>query len=398
MVDQLTQEVGERVRFHRLAVKKTQSVVAGLAGITTDYLYQIERGKKLPTLQVLLALARALELPPTALITESTGQDGPVQWCTVGEDLHRVMTLPLAPSEEPLPLRDLRRQVNDAWRLWQSSRARYSQVGRVLGQLITEVERTLRVTATADDRREAYRAAADLYGLARTVTKRMNRMDLSGLAADRGYRAAEACGDSLRIAAARWNLAHVALAGQHHDVTEDIALTAANELYDYSNCDAAAMYGSLVLVAGIAAARRSDTWVARDRIRSIAPIARRTGECNTLWTAFGPTNVAMYAVSIEVEAGEVVEASRIAEGIEFERSLSIERRVAFLLEQARCCNQLRDYSSALVLLQKVEREAPEDLVYRPSARIALRHIVQHAARTTASEAATFAERIPVPMG
>ncbi len=83
MVDQLTQEVGERVRFHRLAVKKTQSVVAGLAGITTDYLYQIERGKKLPTLQVLLALARALELPPTALITESTGQDGPVQWCLI---------------------------------------------------------------------------------------------------------------------------------------------------------------------------------------------------------------------------------------------------------------------------------------------------------------------------
>ncbi|MEV5541049.1 helix-turn-helix transcriptional regulator [Saccharopolyspora shandongensis] len=32
----------------------------GLAGITTDYLYQIERGKKLPTVPVLLVLARVL--------------------------------------------------------------------------------------------------------------------------------------------------------------------------------------------------------------------------------------------------------------------------------------------------------------------------------------------------
>ena len=44
MAEHLAQEVGDRVRFHRLATKKTQTVVAGLAGITTDYLYQIERG------------------------------------------------------------------------------------------------------------------------------------------------------------------------------------------------------------------------------------------------------------------------------------------------------------------------------------------------------------------
>lgn len=31
---------------------QTQAVVAGLSGITTDYLYQIERGKKLPALPV----------------------------------------------------------------------------------------------------------------------------------------------------------------------------------------------------------------------------------------------------------------------------------------------------------------------------------------------------------
>jgi transcriptional regulator with XRE-family HTH domain len=36
--------IGERLRFYRQVKGKTQVVVAGLAGITEDYLSQIERG------------------------------------------------------------------------------------------------------------------------------------------------------------------------------------------------------------------------------------------------------------------------------------------------------------------------------------------------------------------
>ena len=35
--------MGDRIRFHREARRKTQAVVAGLAGISDDYLSQIER-------------------------------------------------------------------------------------------------------------------------------------------------------------------------------------------------------------------------------------------------------------------------------------------------------------------------------------------------------------------
>lgn len=58
----LAHVVGERVRFYRTAAHKTKTVVAGLAGITPDYLYQIERGQKLPTLPVLAQLAGALNV------------------------------------------------------------------------------------------------------------------------------------------------------------------------------------------------------------------------------------------------------------------------------------------------------------------------------------------------
>ncbi len=60
MDEQLARAIGERVRVRRTAGRRKKTVVAGLAGITADYLYQIERGTKLPTVAVLTKLAGSL--------------------------------------------------------------------------------------------------------------------------------------------------------------------------------------------------------------------------------------------------------------------------------------------------------------------------------------------------
>lgn len=60
MDEQLARAIGERVRARRTAGRRKKTVVAGLAGITADYLYQIERGMKLPTVAVLTKLAGVL--------------------------------------------------------------------------------------------------------------------------------------------------------------------------------------------------------------------------------------------------------------------------------------------------------------------------------------------------
>src|SRR6266567_2941493 len=41
-MDELARVIGTRVRAARVGNRQTQTVVAGLAGITPDYLYQIE--------------------------------------------------------------------------------------------------------------------------------------------------------------------------------------------------------------------------------------------------------------------------------------------------------------------------------------------------------------------
>jgi tetratricopeptide (TPR) repeat protein len=247
----------------------------------------------------------------------------------------------------------------------------------------------------AGKERAAQRCAADLYGLLRTVAKRVGRVDLSLLVADRAMRAAENADDPHRLAAARWNLAHVLLADQQAEGSEAVAMQAVDELGPLmrtGDLDAMALSGALTLLSALASARRGEVWTARERVRSVAPLAARTGERNVYWTAFGPTNVAMYAVSIEVEAGEAVEALRMAERIDHDQSPSIERRVAFLLEQAKSYVQRRDYGSALALLQNASHDAPEDMARRPAAQQLVSTVIHRAHRGVATEAARLATR------
>jgi hypothetical protein len=105
----------------------------------------------------------------------------------------------------------------------------------------------------------------------------------------------------------------------------------------------------------------------------------------------------MYAVSIEVEAGEAVEGLRLASHVEHDRSPSIERRVAFLIDQAKGYEQRRDFASAFTLLAAAEREAPEDMQYRTGAHTVLRAVVQRGRRPIAAEASQLALRIGLPV-
>ncbi|UJW30518.1 hypothetical protein L3Q67_35775 [Saccharothrix sp. AJ9571] len=193
-------------------------------------------------------------------------------------------------------------------------------------------------------------------------------------------------------------MTQVLLADKEAQGAEDVAVRAKNslkELVARGDADAIALTGSLLLVAAIAAVRSGNAWTARDRLREAVPLAQHVGERNTCWTAFGPTNVAMYAVSVEVESGEAVEGLRLAERINHDRSPSIERRVAFLLDQAKGYKQRRDYASALLLLQTAEQEAPEDVRNRPAAHDLIREVVGNGRRTVSSEAVRLATRVGV---
>lgn len=404
MDERLALLIGARVRATRAANHQTQVVVAGLSGITTDYLYQIERGKKLPTIPVLTQLAQVLNVPLSRLLDEPEVPARNLATVTdAGMVLYRALTQPITPYEPP-SVAELHGQVRSAWRIWQTSPYRYSKLSNQLPLLITGTELAKRRYQSEDERpehRQVQCCAVDLYSLLRTVAKRIGRVDLSLLVADRAIRAAEAVDDPHRLAVARWNLAHVLLADHEPEGAETVAMQAAAALAPFmraGDMDAMALYGALTLLGAIASVRQGQAWRARERVRAVVPLAEQTGEHNVYWTAFGPTNVAMHAVSVEVEAGETAEALRLAEKVEHDRSPSIERQVAFLIEQAKGYLQRWDYASALVLLQKASREAPEDVAHRPVAHQLLRTVIQRGRRSVAMEAAQLADRVGVSLG
>lgn len=399
MDKQLAHRIGRRVRFHLAAGHRTKVVVAGLAGISEDYLYQIERGLKMPTVPVLMALAEALDCSVNDLVDERPGdQADSAPASTAGDELHRALNVPEVP-ETPVALAELDRLVRGAWATWQTSPTRYSQVRRELPGLIRQVEHAVN-RHTGAEQREAHRQAADLYGLVRTVTKRVGRIDLSLLAADRAIRAGRDADDPLRRAAASWNKAQVLLAQKDNEGAEAVALTSAHELRPEvarGHLDALALNGALLLVAAVAEARQRQAWTALDRLRAAESLAKRTGERNTHWTAFGPLNVDMIAVSVAVDTGQASEALRLAERINYVHSPSIERRVAFLLDQAKGYQQRRDYGSALAVLLATAEEALEDLQHRPAAHALLEVLVRRGRRTIATGAARLAARVGVPL-
>lgn len=55
--------LGEELRSERLEQRRTLDDVAGAAGISTQYLSEVERGRKDPSSEVLAAISGALALP-----------------------------------------------------------------------------------------------------------------------------------------------------------------------------------------------------------------------------------------------------------------------------------------------------------------------------------------------
>ncbi|GAA3060289.1 helix-turn-helix domain-containing protein [Actinokineospora globicatena] len=397
MDDELAHEVGNRVRQIRLANRQTREVVAGLSGITADYLYQVERGRKLPTLPVLLALARSLRRPASDLLPPATVRPARRLVARPGStEIHRALTVPITRPAEPVNGLEIGRRIREAWRTWQRSPSRYTDLTGVLPGLIADAEHVLR--EQPGNRSNA--CAVELYGLVRTVSKRIGRLDSALLAADRAVRASENAGSPTLRAAAAWNMAHVLLADKQADGAETVvahAIAAIRESDQAATLDGLAIQGALLSVGSVVQARAGNPWLAREQLSEAAKIASVTGERNTAWTAFGPTSVAMHVVSLELESGEVAQALRLAETVDPPGGMSIERRVAFLLDQARGYVQRRDYHGALVAVQTANGTAPEDVLHRPAAHAVVHAIVRQGRANAARQGAALAEQLGIPV-
>jgi hypothetical protein len=136
------------------------------------------------------------------------------------------------------------------------------------------------------------------------------------------------------------------------------------------------VYGMLHLVGALATSSHGDR---RDTMTFLAEAeesARRLGhDANHLWTAFGPTNVAIHRVTAAMKLGDAQVAVDLGPRIDT-TGLPIERRVRHAIETARAFTRYNRVDQALDLLLDAEHEAPEQARYHRLSRLLIRDMLR----------------------
>ena len=269
------------------------------------------------------------------------------------------------PAADPVALPVLRRAVTTARADFQA--AGYRKLAVAVPALIATATAT-RDAADGDGRLEAETLLAGAYTVAGNLMVKVND-DLMGLAAaDRAVRAAERAQDPLALADARRGVAVVLRRTGRAAAAQDLVLRAAGAIDPAGDATAAqlSMYGTLLSVAAYTAAVDGDRSAAHDLIGEAATAATRLGhDANHRFTAFGPTNVALYRLSIAQVLGDNGTAVEEARTIRTAAITTPERRGRYWIDLARAYHQWGKHPQCYQALIAAERAAPADVRYRP---------------------------------
>ncbi|WP_436522791.1 helix-turn-helix domain-containing protein [Actinoplanes sp. HUAS TT8] len=363
--------IGERVAWYRRRRGLSQEVLAGLIGRTADWLGKIENNRiELDRLSVIKSLADVLDVSLGDLLAEPSL----VEWTTdSGMETvpalrtalmeYRTITALGARGEGSVPpnLDELRKETGKLWDAYQASR-----FGFVTGRLPDLLHQA---QAAADelegrDREEARSLLGLSYQLAATQLTKLGETDLAWIAADRGLSVVRPAGDPTITGSLFRSVSHALLStGRYQDAVR-LTTDAADYLDQYlteAGPELLSVYGTLLLGGSVAAARANDAGRARTFLTAADEAAGRLGQdANHLWTAFGPTNVAIHRVATAGELGNVQVAIDLGPRVNT-AGLPMERRVRHALEVSRAYGAWNRQDEALSVLLDAEQMAPEQV-------------------------------------
>ena len=270
------------------------------------------------------------------------------------------------PSDDASPPR-FHSGVVEAHRLYQ--RADYDGAARVLPALIGRFEGAAD-TIPAHTKSAAYLAAAKL------ATK-VGDAGLAWVAADRSLRLAKETDRHGLIGIAGYQVACALLGSGHLADAEEIAAQAAERLASHTATnvhDVISARGALLLLLAIMAGRRGDSLAARRYLRDAARLAEQMGQDgNVLWTAFGPTNIAIHELAVHVALGDSRAAFQLGERIDTDAlpAVLLGRRSQVHLELGWASVGQGDDSLAVLHLLEAERVAKQAVSRNTTARALL---------------------------
>jgi transcriptional regulator with XRE-family HTH domain len=370
MLGQEIGSVGERIAWYRRRRGLSQEVLAGLVGRSTDWLSKVENGRiTLDRLSVLKSLSDVLgvrldELIGTALAAPAERWDSEAATVPLRDALSDYgRTVPLVDGLRVNHVPDLDAlagAVADAWTSYQQGR--FLAAAYPLPRLLAEAH-----AAISECRDDAQQRALSLLALtyqsAAMVLTKLGERDLAWLAADRGLAAARSSQSMITVGSLTRSVAHCLLSKDRYADALRVVHDGADNL-EPARSDApvhASLLGTLLLTGSVAASRSGDRRLANELLRRADATAHRLGkDANHMWTAFGPTNVAIHRVSAAMELGDAQIA--IDQGVSLDASpLPVERQVRHALEVARAYSARNRTPEAVAAVLEAEQKAPEQV-------------------------------------
>jgi len=360
--------LGERIKELRRERGLDQRGLADVVKRSVSWVSQVERGEIVVSdVGMIQRLAVALSVPSRELVELVLGEDAGV----LERQRPYVEVLRLALAGHPAPLAALgmaprgptivrldrlRDQTAKAWELVHASA--FEELGPLLAALILDLEAASR--HTTDDAHEVFSLLADAYQVAAAMLVKVGDVGAGWIAADRAISAGERCGDRSLIMAGELRMGHTFVNCSEDELALRVlrqAVSLAKTLSAQTEPGLISLTGACALLLAVLESRRGDAEEARRHLKVASALARTLGEDrNDYGTEFGPTNVALHQVAVEVELGNAAEALRLADRVDASR-LSPERQARFLVDVARAHAQRRTIAPAVAALTEAQQIA-----------------------------------------
>lgn len=377
--------MGERIAVYRRRRGLSQAALAGLVGRSESWLSQVERGvRSVDRLSVLADLGRVLHVDVQELIGRpwQVAPNGGADLAEIeGVRSHFSSYAALVMGERPdVDSAALRSACVDAHRSYQAADYR-SLTGRLPG-LLSAADSAWDNGRTSDV--ESMLSYVSLYVVAAKLLTKVGVGDLALVAADRAATGALVADSPAARGLAAYQVVCALLRADRPDDAETLAVQMAGELTASARSDdpsTLSVAGALWLIAAVVSARKTERFEAYQRLAEAERLAGVLGEDgNHLWTAFGPTNVAIHRVAVAAELGDPGEALNAAADVKtdaFPAGLQ-SRRAQMHLDLAWAQSQRKRDAEAVLHLMEAEQVAPEAVYYNVIVREMVREMLARA--------------------
>jgi tetratricopeptide (TPR) repeat protein len=298
------------------------------------------------------------------------------------------------PTGTSRPIEELKREAELIGDL--RLRCDYAQAARLLPHLLRE----LHAATHGPDRQVALQLLARTADNTSFIIRYLGYPTEAWLAAERAHEAAEALEDPVILALATWSRIHAATGCGAYRRALTLAERGVDEMQRHVNVWAGSeMLGQLHLSSAFTSYAVGQHDDARAWVDQAALLAERTGDSRRLNLMFGPTNIRLWQISMEVDGGEPGRAVEIARATNpAAAGLSVSRQVAYWSDTARALTRLRQDREAVRMLLRAERLAPVRVHSSPLIQETARTLLDRAQRRAGGpELRGLCERMNVPL-